>query len=67
MAHATLEDLLGLHVQVQSSQSLIPLALEIAGGANRIVRDSLYLAAAIALQFSLVTADGKVLSQSCSW
>jgi predicted nucleic acid-binding protein len=58
-ANATFEGLLTLHLQVQPSQSLIPLALEIACGANRSVYDSLYLAAAIALQFSLVTADAK--------
>jgi predicted nucleic acid-binding protein len=58
-ANATLEALLALHLQVQPSQSLIPLALEIACGASRAVYDSLYLAAAIALQFPLVTADAK--------
>jgi predicted nucleic acid-binding protein len=58
-AHATLEGLLALHLRVQPSQSLIPLALEIACGANRTVYDSLYLAASIALQFPLVTADAR--------
>lgn len=58
-ANATLEGLLTLHLQVQPSQLLIPLALEIACGENRTVYDSLYLAAAIALQSSLVTADAK--------
>ena len=58
-ANATLEGLLAVHLQVQPSQSLIPLALEIACGENRTVYDSLYLAAAITLQFPLVTADGR--------
>jgi predicted nucleic acid-binding protein len=58
-ANATLEGLLTLHLQVQPSQLLIPLALEIACGENRSVCDSLYLAAAIALQSSLVAADAK--------
>jgi predicted nucleic acid-binding protein len=58
-ANATLEGLLTLYLQVQPSQSLIPLALEIACAANRTVYDSLYLAAAIALQSPLVTADIK--------
>ncbi len=58
-ANATLEALLTLHLQVQPSQSLIPLALEIACGENRTVYDSLYLAAAVALQFPLVTADAR--------
>ena len=58
-ATATLEGLLTLHLQVQPSQSLVPLALEIACGANRTVYDSLYLAAALALQSPLVTADAK--------
>ncbi len=59
-ANATLEALLTLHLQVQPSQSLIPLALEIACGADRTVYDSLYLAAAMALQFPLVTADARL-------
>jgi predicted nucleic acid-binding protein len=58
-AAATLEGLLALHLQVQPSQWLIPLALEIASGANRTVYDSLYLAAAITLHYPLVTADAK--------
>jgi predicted nucleic acid-binding protein len=58
-ANATLEGLLTLHLQVQPSQLLIPVALEIACGENRTVYDSLYLAAAIALQSPLVTADAK--------
>ena len=58
-ANATLEGLVTLHLQMQPSQLLIPLALEIACGENRTVYDSLYLAAAIALQSSLVTADAK--------
>jgi predicted nucleic acid-binding protein len=58
-AAATLEGLLALHLQIQPSQSLIPLALEIASGANHTVYDSLYLAAAITLHYPLVTADAK--------
>ena len=58
-ANATLEGLVTLHLQMQPSQLLMPLALEIACGENRTVYDSLYLAAAIALQSSLVTADAK--------
>ena len=58
-ANATLEGLLTLHLQAQPSQLLIPLALEIACGENRSVYDSLYLAAAIALESRLVTADAK--------
>ena len=46
-ASATIEALLSVALRVQSSQSLIPLALEIACGENRTVYDSLYLAAAI--------------------
>ena len=58
-AAATLEGLLAFHLQVQPSQLLNPLALEIACGANRTVYDSLYLAAAITLHYPLVTADAK--------
>lgn len=58
-AGVTLEGLLALHLRVQPSQLLIPLALEIACGANRTVYDSLYLATAITLQYPLVTADAK--------
>jgi predicted nucleic acid-binding protein len=58
-ADSTLEGLLALHLQVQPSQSLIPLALEIACRVNRTVYDSLYLAAAIGLPSLLVTADAK--------
>ena len=58
-ADSTLEGLLALHLQVQPSQSLIPLALEIACRVNRTVYDSLYLAAAIVLSSLLVTADAK--------
>jgi predicted nucleic acid-binding protein len=58
-ADSTLEGLLALHLQVQPSQSLMPLALEIACRVNRTVYDSLYLAGAIVLSSLLVTADGK--------
>ena len=58
-ADAILEGLLTLNLQVQPSQALIPLALEIACGENRTVYDSLYLAAAIALQSPLITADAR--------
>jgi predicted nucleic acid-binding protein len=58
-AAATLEGLLTLHLQIQPSQPLIPLALEIAAGVNRTVYDSLYLAAAVTLHYPLVTADAK--------
>jgi predicted nucleic acid-binding protein len=58
-ANAVLEGLLTLNLQVQPSQALIPLALEIAYRENRTVYDSLYLAAAIALQSSLITADAR--------
>jgi predicted nucleic acid-binding protein len=58
-ANAVLEGLLTLNLQVQPSQALIPLALEIACRENRTVYDSLYLAAAISLESWLVTADAK--------
>jgi predicted nucleic acid-binding protein len=58
-ANAILEALLTLHLQVQPSQSLIPLAAEIACGEERTIYDSLYLAAAVAFQFPLVTADAR--------
>ena len=58
-ADSTLEGLLALHLQVQPSQSLMPLALEIACRVNRTVYDSLYLAGAIVLSSLLVTADAK--------
>jgi predicted nucleic acid-binding protein len=58
-ADAILEGLLTLNIQVQTSQALIPLALEIACGENRTVYDSLYLAAAIALKSPLITADAR--------
>lgn len=59
-ANAALEGLLALPLQVQFSQALIPLAIEIACAENRTVYDSLYLAAALAVQFPLVTADAKL-------
>ena len=59
-ANATIEALLSVPLRVQSSQSLIPLALEIACGENCTVYDSLYLAAAIVHQFPFVTADAKL-------
>ena len=55
-ADSTLEGLLALNLQVQPSQSLIPLALGIACHVNRTVYDSLYLAGAIVLSSLLVTA-----------
>jgi len=58
-ADATMQALLSLPMQVQPSHLLVTLALEIACGQNRTVYDSLYLAAAVALQFPLVTADAK--------
>ena len=59
-AAAAIEALLGLPLYVESSRSLIPVALEIACGARRTVYDSLYLAAAIARQCPFVTADSKL-------
>ena len=60
-ASAPIEALLSVPLRVQSSQSLIPLALEIAScGENRTVYDSLYLGAAIVHQFPVVTADAKL-------
>ncbi len=59
-AIVTTEALLALPLQVESSQSLIPAALEIACGAHRAVCDSLYLAVAIAYQCRVVTADSKL-------
>jgi predicted nucleic acid-binding protein len=59
-AGATIEALLSVPLHVQSSQSLILLAVEIAFAANRTVYDSLYVAAAIVHQFPLVTADAKL-------
>jgi predicted nucleic acid-binding protein len=58
-ADATMQGLLSLSLQVQPSRDLLAFALEIACAQNRTVYDSLYLAAAIALQFPLVTADAK--------
>lgn len=55
-----IEALLALPLQVESSQSLIPAALEIACSAHRTVYDSLYLAVAIAHQCRVVTADSKL-------
>ena len=48
--------------QVQSTQSLIPLALEIACGTHRTVYDSLYLATATVHQSLVVTADSKLFN-----
>lgn len=59
-AIVTIEALLALPLQVESSQSLIPAALEIACSAHRTVYDSLYLAVAIAHQCRVVTADSKL-------
>lgn len=59
-AIVTTEALLALPLQVESSQSLIPAALEIACSAHRTVYDSLYLAVAIAYQCRVVTADSKL-------
>lgn len=59
-AIVTTEALLALPLQVESSQSLIPAALEIACSAHRTVYDSLYLAVAIAHQCRVVTADSKL-------
>jgi predicted nucleic acid-binding protein len=59
-AGATIGALLSVPLHVQSSQSFIPLAVEIAFAANRTVYDSLYLAAAIVHRFPLVTADAKL-------
>lgn len=61
-AIVTTEALLALPLQVESSQSLIPAALEIACSAHRTVYDSLYLAVAIAHQCRVVTADSKLHS-----
>jgi predicted nucleic acid-binding protein len=58
-ANAALQGLLTLHLQLRPSQPLIELALEIACSEDRTVYDSLYLAAALALQLPLVTADVK--------
>jgi predicted nucleic acid-binding protein len=58
-ANAALKGVLTVNLQMQPSQLLIPLALEIACAENRTVYDSLYLASALALQFPLVTADAK--------
>ncbi len=59
-AIVTTEALLALPLQVESSHSLIPAALEIACSAHRTVYDSLYLAVAIAHQCRVVTADSKL-------
>ena len=58
--NAALEGLLAVPLRIQLSQTLIPLAVEIACAENRTVYDSLYLAAALAIQFPLVTADAKL-------
>jgi predicted nucleic acid-binding protein len=59
-AIVTIEALLALPLQVESSQSLLPAALEIACSTHRTVYDSLYLAVAIAHQCRVVTADSKL-------
>lgn len=59
-AIVTTQALRALPLQVESSQSLIPAALEIARGAHRTVYDSLYLAVAVARQCRVVTADSKL-------
>ena len=59
-ASATIEALLSVPLQVQSTQSLIPLALEIACGTHRTVYDSLYLSTATVHQLPFVTADSKL-------
>lgn len=57
---ATIDTFLMMPLQVQSTQSLISLALEIACGTHRTVYDSLYLAAATVHQLPFVTADSKL-------
>jgi predicted nucleic acid-binding protein len=57
---ATIAAFLSVPLRLQSSQTMLPLALEIACGENRTVYDSLYLAAAMVHQLPLVTADGKL-------
>ena len=59
-AAATVEVFLSVALRVESSQTLMVLALEIACGENCTVYDSLYLAAAIVRQIPVVTADAKL-------
>ena len=59
-ASATIEALLAVPFQVQPTQSLIPLALEIACATHRTVYDSLYVAAATVHQALFVTADSRL-------
>jgi predicted nucleic acid-binding protein len=63
-ASATIEALLSVPLQAQSTQSLIPVALEIACGTHRTVYDSLYLAAATIHQSLFVTADSSFITPS---
>ncbi|QKQ77009.1 type II toxin-antitoxin system VapC family toxin [Nostoc sp. TCL240-02] len=58
-ARQTLADLNAVPVEVYLSQSLMPLALDIALQTERAVYDSLYLALAITQQCQMVTADEK--------
>lgn len=59
-ASATIEALLSVPLQVPSTQSLIPLALEIAYRTRRTVCDTLYVAVATVHQSLFVTADSRL-------
>jgi predicted nucleic acid-binding protein len=59
-AAAATKAFLALPLRSESSQTLIPLALDIACKTRRTVYDGLYLAAALAYQCQFVTADLKL-------
>lgn len=59
-AGATLEALLSLPLQVHSSRTLMPLALDIAHHTQRSVYDSLYVAVCLLRECPIVTADRRL-------
>jgi len=61
-ARATLADFDTVPLQVYASQTLMPVALDLAIETDRTAYDSLYLALAMLTQCQLVTADSKLLN-----